>query len=260
MRILALADKDVGLRTVRFLLDRFPEDEYRFILGEGAADIATLLQDRGHSFERASPDALMAVEKSDTAYDWILNLWGANILSPAFLARGIHSLNIHPSLLPIGRGRDPVVWALRDSRPAGVSLHVLTPGVDEGPIWYQEEVPYDYPIAGGQLYRQVVERCWQVFCERWPEIRAGRIVPNPQGDGPPTKRRRDLLADRTVNLDVPEARRERDLVLKLLAHDFPPDYSARLILDGRIYDAVLSLKPVDDESGADRDNMTDVRQ
>ncbi len=44
-------------------------------------------------------------------------------------------LNIHPSLLPLGRGPTPVQWTLLyQPESAGVTLHVLTDALDGGPI------------------------------------------------------------------------------------------------------------------------------
>jgi methionyl-tRNA formyltransferase len=48
-------------------------------------------------------------------------------------------LNLHPALLPRGRGPDPLFWAFREHRPAlagqgGVTIHLMDTGLDSGPI------------------------------------------------------------------------------------------------------------------------------
>ena len=56
------------------------------------------------------------------------------------LAR-IASVNVHPSLLPHYRGKEPLFWAiLRGERVVGVTLHRLTEAIDQGPILYQARV------------------------------------------------------------------------------------------------------------------------
>jgi len=49
-------------------------------------------------------------------------------------------LNIHPSLLPKYRGPDPLFWQLQnDESQTGVSLHLITPQLDAGPVINQKK-------------------------------------------------------------------------------------------------------------------------
>ncbi|MBU1695045.1 MAG: hypothetical protein KKC51_13940, partial [Verrucomicrobia bacterium] len=58
-------------------------------------------------------------------------------------------INIHHGLLPEQRGAMCDLWALFMGRPAGFSVHVMTPAVDAGPILAREQVSdgtdCDYP-------------------------------------------------------------------------------------------------------------------
>ena len=50
-------------------------------------------------------------------------------------------LNIHPGLLPQFRGQHVINWAIiRQVRKTALALHVITDGIDEGPILMQREV------------------------------------------------------------------------------------------------------------------------
>ncbi len=52
-------------------------------------------------------------------------------------------LNIHPSLLPKYRGPDPIFWQLhKNESQTGVSLHLVTPELDAGPIVDQKICPF----------------------------------------------------------------------------------------------------------------------
>ncbi|MCK4587076.1 MAG: hypothetical protein KAU29_07025, partial [Gammaproteobacteria bacterium] len=52
-------------------------------------------------------------------------------------------LNIHPSLLPKYRGPDPIFWQLqKNESQTGVSLHLVTPKLDAGPIVDQKIRPF----------------------------------------------------------------------------------------------------------------------
>lgn len=73
-------------------------------------------------------------------------------------AHGI--VNLHPSLLPFGRGKHPATWAIWEQTPYGVSAHLVSEAIDSGPILDQVEVevfPWDtshslYARAMGYLY------------------------------------------------------------------------------------------------------------
>lgn len=53
-------------------------------------------------------------------------------------------LNVHPSLLPEGRGPEPVFWAIRRGlRRTGVTIHRMDDGLDTGPILAQRVAGID---------------------------------------------------------------------------------------------------------------------
>jgi len=61
---------------------------------------------------------------------WLVRLWAARMI------------NIHPSLLPKYPGLDTHARAIEAGDPeAGCTVHLVTEGVDEGPILDQEAVP-----------------------------------------------------------------------------------------------------------------------
>ena len=80
-------------------------------------------------------------------------------LPPAVLAlarRG--GLNVHPSLLPTGRGPEPVFWTLRrGERRTGATIHRLTGKVDAGPIVVQESMAVPEGIRAPDLERDLAE-------------------------------------------------------------------------------------------------------
>ena len=248
MRHLVFTSKWIGARCIEYMLDTFPNDDYTFVLCGPEADmIAELLDRRGRPYMRLGEDALGAIRNMEAGhYDWLLNLWGGHIIKEDTLSRARHSLNIHPAYLPYCRGRDPIVWAIRRGFPAGVTLHAITEGVDEGPIWYQEEVPYEFPIRGGDLYDRVVQRCDIVFCDHWAKLRGGHIIAAPQLalKDVQTFRRSDLLVDRHIDIDSDAV--ARNVILQLLAHDFAPGYTAQVAIGGKVYKANLSLLPFDE--------------
>lgn len=100
---------------------------------------------------------------------------------------GGRAVNLHPSLLPAYRGPSPLVGALLDgneSTHSGVTVHVLSPGIDEGPIIAQLPVPYD---AAGRSYpiwmAQHAAACRRLARQQLPAYLDGAIEAQPQVGG-----------------------------------------------------------------------------
>jgi methionyl-tRNA formyltransferase len=90
-------------------------------------------------------------------------------------------LNIHPSLLPVGRGPEPVFWTLRRGEPVtGVTVHRMDAGFDTGPIVAQVQMPVAAGIAEPDLERDLMTRGGSLLVNALPELAAGRLQPKPQ--------------------------------------------------------------------------------
>lgn len=247
MKILVFTAKWIGLNCVKHLINAFPEDEYEFVVCEPESE-SILLELASHNLKgnKISNEQIAKIlDRPDDYYDWLLNVWGSHIFKNDLLRKAKNTLNIHPSYLPYCRGRDPVVWALKYKWPAGVTLHQITNGVDEGAIWYQEEVPYSFPCTGGEVYQMVAQRCWEVFSERWVEIRSLKYLPIAQKEiiGIRTFKRKELRLDQVINTDENETANE--IIRKLMAHNFGSDYSAEVVIDSKRYRAYLKLDPIE---------------
>ncbi|MBC8349858.1 MAG: hypothetical protein H8E24_14760 [Verrucomicrobia bacterium] len=242
MDILVFLSKKVGLECAMYLLDAFPKDKYRFIFtGEDFGEARDALGSRAHKVEVLSDQTLRDIEgENSRKYDWLLNLWGSHIFKTEQIKRAKRTLNIHPSMLPLGRGRDPVVWSIINGWPAGVTLHEIDDGIDTGAIWHQEEEPYEFPIMGGELYQRVLNRSVKVFCQQWPQLRRGGDVPIAQQPGTIATRRCELMEGRSIRMDDDNS--VSGFVRKLCAYDFPGDFSAQLMINGRSYSVRLALE------------------
>lgn len=63
---------------------------------------------------------------------------------PDLVATGIKGINIHPTLLPVGRGIWPLPWTiLTDQVNSGVSIHKITQQMDAGDLLLQEKLKID---------------------------------------------------------------------------------------------------------------------
>lgn len=82
--------------------------------------------------------------------DFILSFhFNQRILDPVAKLPTVAALNFHPSWLPDWRGVDPVLFALLDgSAELGATIHIVSPGLDEGDILLQERFPL---VEGGLI-------------------------------------------------------------------------------------------------------------
>lgn len=93
----------------------------------------------------------------DAELDWLFIIGWSQIASQELLdapKRGV--LGMHPTLLPVGRGRAAIPWAiLKGLDKTGVTLFKLDAGVDTGPIVDQVEIPLDNRVDATRLYHDV---------------------------------------------------------------------------------------------------------
>jgi methionyl-tRNA formyltransferase len=93
------------------------------------------------------------------------------------------ALNLHPALLPACRGPHPVVALLAHEladRFGGATLHLMTPGFDEGPIVAQEAVPLG-PSRDLLAWDLAMARAYaRLTAGPLADYLAGRLQPVPQ--------------------------------------------------------------------------------
>jgi methionyl-tRNA formyltransferase len=92
-------------------------------------------------------------------------------------------VNVHPSLLPLNRGLDPVFWTLRrGERETGVTIHLMDEGYDSGPILLQERVAVPDGVRLPDFERQLSELGGRLLVRAIEGLVSGEIVPVPQDD------------------------------------------------------------------------------
>ena len=128
------------------------------------------------------PDALAYLASRDL--DWLFVIGWSQIARPQLLAtpaRGV--LGAHPTLLPVGRGRAAVPWAILKRLPeTGVTLFQLDSGVDTGPILAQETIPMSPRETATELYRKVADAHRALMRRLWPALMSDTLAPRPQDD------------------------------------------------------------------------------
>jgi methionyl-tRNA formyltransferase len=111
-----------------------------------------------------------------------LSVFYDKLIRPDFITRFGRLLNLHNGPLPRYRGMSPINWALKNGeRKHGVTIHEITPGIDDGPIVAQLEYSI-YPEIDEvrDVYARALAYGWTLFDQTMPLL--DRIVVHPQDD------------------------------------------------------------------------------
>ncbi|MEX0815884.1 MAG: formyltransferase family protein [Gaiellales bacterium] len=131
--------------------------------------------------------------------DLALSVFYDRILAEWFIERCGRILNIHNSPLPRYRGVSPINWALKNEEGKhGVTIHEVTPGIDDGPIVAQLEYSI-YPELDEvrDVYNRALAYAWTLFEQTMPLL--DQIEAQPQDEAQAsyyTTRDNDLLGER----------------------------------------------------------------
>lgn len=112
-----------------------------------------------------------------TAGDVVISLEYDRLIRENAL-NGARAYNIHFSNLPLYRGCLTSIWPLREGQTtAGVTLHVITPGVDDGPIIDQRlfEVPEFF--SAYDLYTFYNAYAFELLKANLPALLTGNVQP-----------------------------------------------------------------------------------
>lgn len=120
-------------------------------------------------------EAVAAIKEHEI--DWLFIIGWSQIARRMVLTaprRGV--LGMHPTLLPVGRGRAAIPWAIiKDLNETGVTLFQLDEGVDTGPIIAQERLPLASNETASTLYQRVTAAHTSLIARVWPDLINDRV-------------------------------------------------------------------------------------
>jgi methionyl-tRNA formyltransferase len=121
-----------------------------------------------------------AIQAADL--DWLFIVgWSQIAREPVLSAARQGALGMHPTLLPIGRGRASIPWAILKELPeTGVTLFKLDVGVDTGPILGQQRVSLAPEETATTLYSKVTNAHLTLLRDLWPRLADNSLRPTPQ--------------------------------------------------------------------------------
>jgi len=164
-------------------------------------------------------DALAALRQA--RLDWLFIIGWSQVASAEVLelpSRGV--LGMHPTLLPVGRGRASIPWAiLMGLQRTGVTLFKLDEGVDTGPILAAEVLELAHDETATTLYARVADAHRALVRRIWHDLVADRLVPRPQDERMATtwlgRRPEDGQILPTMSLD------EVERLVRAVTHPYP---------------------------------------
>ena len=117
-------------------------------------------------------------------------------------------LNVHPALLPRGRGPAPLFWAFRERDPAragagGITVHLMDGGLDSGPIVAQESMSLNDGMRGDELALQLAARGAALLVEAVAALAGRGVASRPQDEALATTYPAPGAADFTFGPDAP---------------------------------------------------------
>lgn len=86
------------------------------------------------------------------------------------------AVNLHPSMLPRYRGPAPLFWTFHDAAAqAGLTLHRVAPGEDDGDILLQDPVAVEFGTAGEDLIDTLAERAARMVVQGLDGLERGTL-------------------------------------------------------------------------------------
>jgi methionyl-tRNA formyltransferase len=117
------------------------------------------------------------------------------------------TLNVHPSLLPRHRGPSPVANAiLEGDRVTGVSIMIVDPRVDSGPVLARRTLGIEPKDTTGSLTERLARVGADLLVETLPRWSDGEVRPEPQDEGLATYSRMISKRDGEIDWQAPADR------------------------------------------------------
>lgn len=113
-------------------------------------------------------------------------------------------LNVHASLLPLYRGAAPIQWALINGEAlTGISIMVMTRGLDAGPVVLQRSMKIDASDTAGKLHDDLAHMGGKMLVEAMEGLEKGTLSPVEQDESRATYAPRLSKKDGLIDWNQP---------------------------------------------------------
>ncbi len=218
MKLVLLADGDVGLGIANYLLAGYLQDLVLVVTTE-KNDIYRAAESKGVQVQVFESMQQVMEGLQDGCDLGVLAWWPKIVKSPLLDLPTRGFVNTHPSLLPYNRGKHYNFWALVEQAPFGVTLHKVDASVDTGAIIAQQPIPYDWCDNGGTLYFKAQAAMLDLFQRTYPVLRMGSFESTPQDLGSGSFHHSSEI-EKASQIDLDRTYSARDLLNLLRARTF----------------------------------------
>lgn len=163
-------------------------------------------------------EAVDAIRRADL--DWLFVLESQIVGNQVLVAPRLGCLGMHPALLPEGRGRAVIPWAiLKGLDRTGLTLFKLDAGVDTGPIVEQVVISVERDETATALYGKMMDAHRTLIRLVWDDLLAGAVSLREQDDSVatvwPGRKPEDGRIDETMSVAAVET------LVRAVTHPYP---------------------------------------
>lgn len=174
----------------------------------------------------------------------VLAWWPTIIKSRAINSVNIGWINLHPTLLPYGRGKHGYFWSIVEDTPFGVTIHFIHYGIDTGPILFQKRIPVTFEDTGQSLYDKGVKEVINLFKEKYSDIVSLNFTPKKQ-DNETSTFHYACEIDNATKIDLNEKYKAIDLINLIRARTFWSGPSVKINHNGYDYYIKLQIEKIE---------------
>ncbi|WP_019377590.1 formyltransferase family protein [Virgibacillus halodenitrificans] len=153
--------------------------------------------------------------------DWLFIIGWSQLAKKDVLETPTYGcIGMHPTLLPVGRGRAAIPWAIiKGLKETGVTMFKLDEGVDTGDIIGQGVIKLDQNTTATELYQKVDDMHITLIAKYWDDIVNNNITLTKQNDGDATewsgRKPEDGQILSSMTMD------EADKLVRAVTHPYP---------------------------------------
>ena len=153
-------------------------------------------------------------------------------------------INLHPSLLPYGRGKHGYFWSIVENKPFGVSIHYIDDGIDTGPVLFQSKINVSFTDTGESLYRKSSKEVIKLFKENYNRIISLNFSIKKQNNKIATSHFAYEIDDKS-NVDLNQKYKALDLINLIRARSFNNGPSIKVSKNNSDYYLKLKIEKID---------------
>lgn len=218
-RVICFVNRTIGARVARDLISLDGVELALIVVHDSPhADIDT------KSFPRTAPvvpwsSFLNEVASATEPYDAGVSALFGRLIPDSVLSLVTDGIvNLHPSLLPFGRGKHPATWSIWEQTPYGASAHLVTSDVDAGPLLGQTRIPILDTDTSQSLYEKGLNGLWDLYLRKVrPWIQGLPVTWELQASGGSLHREADLTALQAFARDSKMSMTDHVRVLRALS-------------------------------------------